>query len=75
MFSSNFVLGWAVYGVLFLIDIVISVLIGSAARRKDRSFWSFFWLTLLITPLVTGLVVAAIPFRPEDVRHPGNKRN
>lgn len=71
MFSG---FGFLIYGIVFLIDIVIAVLIGSAARRKDRSFWSFFWLTLLITPVITGLVVAAIPFRPEDVRHPANKR-
>jgi hypothetical protein len=61
-------------GVTLLIDIVIALLVGGAARRKDRSFASFFWLTLLITPLITGLVVAALPFRADDQRSPGYKR-
>ena len=51
-----------------LLDILISVLVGLAARRKDRSFFSFFILSVLMGVLLPALVVAAIPFRPEDRR-------
>jgi ABC-type Fe3+ transport system permease subunit len=61
------------YGALFLIDVVIAVLVGGAARRKDRSFGSFFWLSLLMGAVIPALVVAALPFRVDDLRHPQNK--
>ena len=62
------------YGVVLAIDLLFAVLVGIAAQRKDRSFFSFFVLTILLTPVITGLVVAAIPFRDDDPRHPNAKR-
>ena len=69
---------YPVIGFLVLLVIVggyfaIVGAIASAARRKNRSFGAFFWLSLLISPLITGLVVAALPFDESDPRHPKNK--
>jgi hypothetical protein len=63
-----------VYAILIAIDIFASLLVAGAARRKDRSFGSFFWLSVLLGVLVPALVVAALPFRDDDPRHPNAKR-
>jgi hypothetical protein len=34
--------------------------IGEAAQRKGRSFWAFFWLSVLVSPIIMGIIVAAI---------------
>ena len=47
--------------------------VGRAARMKNRSYFSFFWLTILLSPIVTGLIVAVLPFNSDDPRHPKNK--
>ncbi len=47
--------------------------IAKAARMKNRSYASFFVLSLLISPLTTGLIVATLPFNQDDPRHPRNK--
>lgn len=62
-----------VYGILLLIDILIAFLVAAAARRKDRSFGAFFWLSLLMGALLPALVVAALPFSVNDPRHPSNR--
>ena len=58
------------YIVLALMEVLISVLIGYAAKRKDRSFWSFFILSVLMGAVIPALVVAALPFRIDDPRRP-----
>jgi hypothetical protein len=40
---------------------------------KNRSYASFFWLSILTSPLLTGLIVAILPFNADDPRHPKNK--
>jgi hypothetical protein len=61
------------YAIIFVIDIFASLLVAGAARRKDRSFASFFWLSLLLGVLIPALVVASLPFRDDDPRKPSNK--
>lgn len=56
----------------FVINLLIAFLVGNAARRKDRSFGSFFWLSFLLGFALPALVVAALPFRSDD---PGRPRN
>jgi hypothetical protein len=68
------ILSLLAYAILFVIDIFASLLVASAARRKDRSFGSFFWLSLLLGVLIPALVVAALPFRDDDPRHPSTRR-
>ncbi|HEY1529378.1 MAG TPA: hypothetical protein VGF80_01025 [Galbitalea sp.] len=63
-----------VYAIILAIDVFASLLVASAARRKDRSFGAFFWLSLLLGVLIPALVVAALPFRDDDPRKPSNKR-
>lgn len=48
-------------------------LIGKAARMKNRSYLSFFWLSIFVGPWTTGLIVAVLPFNQDDPRHPRNK--
>jgi hypothetical protein len=61
------------YAIVIVIDVFVSLLVAGAARRKDRSFGSFFWLSLLSGVLIPALVVAALPFREDDPRKPSNK--
>lgn len=58
----------------FLVGIALSILvslaIGRAAERKNRSKWAFFWISFLLFPLgaiVMGIIVATIapPASPE----------
>jgi hypothetical protein len=67
--------GFGILLVLILVVvIVVAHLIGKAAVKKNRSYGSFFALSLLLSPLITGLVVAALPFEDDDPRHPKNKK-
>jgi hypothetical protein len=58
----------------FLINLLIAFLVGNAARSKDRSFASFFWLSFFMGFFLPALVVAALPFRADDPRRPENDR-
>jgi NADH:ubiquinone oxidoreductase subunit 3 (subunit A) len=69
----NFNLLYVIYALLLVLDIVISLLVGSAAKRKGRSFGAFFWLALFMGILLPALVVAALPFSENDPRHPNNR--
>ena len=69
------VLAYILYAVVLALEVLFAILIGIAAARKHRSFASFFVLTILLTPLITGLVVAALPFRDDDPRRPGLRRD
>ena len=68
----------ASFGVLLLLGliavIVASHFIAKAAQRKERSYGSFFALSILLSPLITALVVAALPFTASDANHPKNKK-
>ncbi len=55
------------------IVVVASHFVARAARMKNRSYASFFWLSILFSPLTTGLIVAILPFNLDDPRHPKNK--
>jgi uncharacterized membrane protein len=63
-----------VYTLVAVLYVILAVLVAYAARRKDRSFSAFFWLSFFMSPLLPALVVAALPFRDDDPRHPRNKR-
>jgi hypothetical protein len=65
---------WLVAAAGLLVNLLIAVLVGNAARSKDRSFGSFFWLSFFMGCLIPALVVAALPFRVDDPRHPANRR-
>ena len=64
--SSDFF--WA--GPVGLICVILALyaglggLIGRIAWRKGRSYYAFFWLSVLINPLVTGIIAAAIAPAP-----------
>lgn len=42
----------------------------SAAFRKNRSYNSFFWVSLLIGPLLPALIIAVLPFDSSDPKSP-----
>ncbi len=42
------------------INAVLSPLVGLAASKKGRSFWAFFWLSLVIGLVIPALIVATI---------------
>jgi Na+-driven multidrug efflux pump len=73
--QSTSAIYWLLIGLVILINVVIGIFVGNAAREKDRSFGSFFWFSFLLGFPIPALVVAALPFRTDDSRHPQNKRN
>jgi hypothetical protein len=56
-----------------VIQLVIGHLVAKAARMKNRSYASFYWLTLILGWQSTALIVAILPFNLDDPRHPINK--
>lgn len=56
-----------VAGVFGLILALLSAMVADSAELSNRSWLSFFWLSLLISPLVTWLVVAAL--KPESTQN------
>ena len=44
--------------------ILVAALVGKAAERKLRSFWSFFLIALFISPLLGAVIVATNATRP-----------
>ena len=56
-----------------VIQLIIGHLVGKAARMKNRSYASFYWLTLILGWHTTALIVAILPFNLDDPRHPINK--
>ena len=59
--------------VLIVILFVVAHFIAKAARMKNRSYGSFYWISLLAGPLIAGIIVATLPFNLDDPRHPKNK--
>lgn len=39
---------------------LLGAFIGESARKKGRSFWQFYWLSVLVSPVIMGIIVAAI---------------
>lgn len=54
------------------IGAALSILIGRAAMRKGRSFWSFYWLSVVFSPVILALVVAIM--KPIDATEVGNSK-
>jgi ABC-type glycerol-3-phosphate transport system permease component len=73
-FENTPILSWILFTTGFLVNVLASVLVGYAARDKDRSFRSFLLLSLLFGFPIPALVVAALPFDKDDPRRPKNKR-
>jgi hypothetical protein len=59
--------------VALAVVLIAAHFVARAARMKNRSYASFFWLSLLTSPIITGFVVAVLPFNVDDPRHPKNK--
>ncbi len=66
-----------IFALIALISLAIIFIcahfVGRAARMKNRSYASFFWLSVLLGPIITGFAVAVLPFNLDDPRHPKNK--
>jgi hypothetical protein len=60
------------FPIAIAIGATLSILIGRAAMRKGRSFWSFYWLSVVFSPLILGLVVAIM--KPIDATEVGNSK-
>ena len=71
-FEANPTILLGVIAVGLILRFIISFSIADAASRKNRSFKSFFWLTLLFDWTVMALIVAIIPFHEKDPRRPTN---
>ena len=54
------------------IGATLSILIGRAAMRKGRSFWSFYLLSVVFSPVILALVVAIM--KPIDATEVGNSK-
>ena len=65
------------YLVVLLIAIILifvfAHLVAKAARMKNRSYASFYWICLAIGPIIPAIIVATLPFNLDDPRHPRNR--
>jgi hypothetical protein len=57
---------------LLTINTLSAVFVARAAVTKGKSWFTFFWLSLIATSLVTGLVIAALPTPPQFL--PDNRK-
>jgi hypothetical protein len=71
--SSIVILALAGAAVLIAIWIVAAVLVGHAAERKNRSFWSFFFIALARRGLAS-IIVAALPPESEWMISKGRRK-
>ena len=55
----------SLFSLFLLIWTTVALFIGRAAMKKGRSFYSFYFLSLLLSPIITALIVATIS-RPSD---------
>jgi hypothetical protein len=62
-----------ILAITIIAHVVSAPFIAYFARLKNRSFRSFFVLTLVLGPITMGLIVATLPFSKEDPRAPVNK--
>ncbi len=54
------------------INTVLSPLVGLAASKKGRSFWAFFWVSLLVGVLIPAIIVATMK-QPEAIAQGDSK--
>lgn len=69
---ANQILGWLLLffaGVLML-ELTLIHLVAKAARMKNRSYTSFYWLSFVFRSGIMWLIVAALPFNEYDPRSP-----
>lgn len=59
--------------IAFVLLFVFAHLVAKAARMKNRSYASFYWISLAIGPLIPAIIVATLPFNLDDPRHPRNR--
>jgi hypothetical protein len=50
---------------LLTINTLSAVFVARSAVTKGKSWFTFFWLSLIATSLVTGLVIATLPTPPQ----------
>jgi hypothetical protein len=50
---------------LLTINTLSAVFVARSAVSKGKSWFTFFWFSLIATSLVTGLVIAALPTDPK----------
>jgi len=55
---------------LLAVDFTLIHLVAKAARMKNRSYQSFWWLSLFLGPWLMALIVAVLPFNEYDSRSP-----
>jgi hypothetical protein len=67
--TQGFTLFLAVASFL-VIEFTCLHLVAKAARMKNRSYGSFYWLGLVFNPAITALIIAALPFNSNDPRSP-----
>jgi predicted MFS family arabinose efflux permease len=62
-----------ILAITIIAHVVSAPFIAYLARLKNRSFRSFFVLTLVLGPITMGLIVAILPFSEDDPRNPKNR--
>jgi hypothetical protein len=55
---------------LLAVYFTLTHLVAKAARMKNRSYLSFWWLSLFLGPWLMALIVAVLPFNEYDPRSP-----
>lgn len=55
---------------LVVFEITLVHIVAKAARMKNRSYRSFFWLSFTFSAPLVALVVASLPFNKYDKRSP-----
>lgn len=72
-------IGLSQFSLFLLAWTTTALFIGRAAMKKGRSFYSFYFLSLLISPIITGLIVATISKQSEagtsDMSLSGDTKN
>jgi hypothetical protein len=65
------------YLIVLLVGVVLyfvfAHLVAKAARRKGRSYGSFYWISLAVGPMIPAIIVATLPFDLDDPKHPRNR--
>jgi hypothetical protein len=61
--TAGLVVGWLI---VIAICVLLSHVIAKAAERRGRSYWAFFWLSLLVSWVIMGIIVATLPNESES---------
>jgi hypothetical protein len=64
--------GWILLFSLGIVTVELTLihLVAKAARMKNRSYKSFYWLSFVFRAAIMWLIVASLPFNPYDPRSP-----